>query len=62
MRFDLCITMGNDAMQTGMDIAESLRGVAALIEDETLDTLGMPAGPIKDINGNVVGGWEVRRV
>lgn len=49
-RFELNITLGNDAMQSGPDVARALREVADRIED------GLEArGPIRDANGNTVG-------
>ncbi len=49
-RFELSITLGNDAMQGGPDVARALRQVADRIED------GLEArGSIRDDNGNTVG-------
>jgi hypothetical protein len=58
--FNLTIELGNDAMQSPADIARALRRVA--------ETWGMiegaaavgEEGEIRDLNGNTVGGWEVR--
>lgn len=54
MTLTLIITLGNDAMQTGEDVAAALRTVAAKME-----TAGTGAnGRIRDTNGNTVGGWD----
>jgi hypothetical protein len=60
-QFILKIDLGNDAMKTPGDIIQALTGV--------IETLGensnhpaytkMNAGSIRDINGNVVGHYEV---
>ena len=52
-RFELHITMGNDAMQTGEDVAEALRRIADKLEHGRID------GPVMDLNGNKVGTWEL---
>ena len=66
MRFTVTITLGNEAMQTGMDIANSLRAVADHIDDpnqffeDPTDESGFDRyGKIRDLNGNTVGKWEV---
>ena len=55
-QFKLKITLGNDAMRTGEDIAHALQEVADRVEQHD-DT----AGRIFDANGNTVGKWEVTR-
>lgn len=55
LTFTLTITLGNDAMQDGGDIAEALEWVA----DHT-DIMGSREGSIRDRNGNTVGKWEVK--
>lgn len=50
-RFTLTIELGNDAMQTGADIADALRRVAARQEEWERGT----DGAIRDENGNTVG-------
>jgi hypothetical protein len=57
-QFTLKITLGNEAMQTGSDIAESLREIANRIE--TYDSMKFPETKIRDINGNSVGTWKVK--
>ncbi|HEX5426541.1 MAG TPA: hypothetical protein VFW94_23540 [Candidatus Acidoferrales bacterium] len=57
MNFQLSITLGNDAMQTGEDVIralfDSLKGEAHL-------PLGVGVGGVLwDVNGNTVGRWEV---
>lgn len=54
MRFTLNIKMGNEAMQTGEDIAAALHAVAYHVEQHDDST-----GSIFDENGNNVGKWEV---
>lgn len=58
----LRIDLGNDAMQTGTDVAAALRKIAARIDDE-IDGEDMPvtlSQTILDLNGNRVGQWNVR--
>lgn len=66
MVFSLRIELGNEAMQTGTDIAGALQElagrVATFAEDTNYDRgRGWPGtvGPIRDANGNTVGSWEV---
>jgi hypothetical protein len=61
-QFVLKINLGNDAMQTGYNIASALTKTARTIED--IGYLLNPEmngehGPIMDINGNKVGHWEI---
>ncbi len=51
--FELQILLGNDAMQTGEDVARALHEVASNLE------WGFLGGMIYDDNGNRVGQWEV---
>jgi len=53
--FTLKITLGNEAMQTGSDIARALRDIADDIEDQ--DQMSGTGGNIMDDNGNSVGKW-----
>lgn len=53
-RFELHITMANDAMQTDADLADALSSVI-----DRLDR-GTTAGTIRDINGNTVGEFRIR--
>ena len=55
LTFTLTITLGNDGMQDGGDIAEALEWVA----DHT-DIMGSRKGSIRDRNGNTVGSWAVK--
>ena len=61
MKFTLEIELGNDAMQTPADVRETLMDIAAL--KGTLAHLTkfgcFDAGNIRDVNGNIVGKWEV---
>jgi hypothetical protein len=52
-QFLLKINLGNDAMQTGSDIAGSIRVVADQLEN------GFSARAIWDINGNQVGQYKI---
>lgn len=60
--FNLTIKLGNDAMQSGDDVARALRSVADCLAN-TYDSLTLPedAGAIFDLNGNTVGRWEVAK-
>lgn len=51
-RFELQIELGNDAMQSGPDVAAALRQVADRIETDL-----EARGSIKDANGNTVGSY-----
>jgi hypothetical protein len=57
MTFTLKIKLGNEAMQTGEDIAEALQRIAG-----KLKYIGYPSsndyGNIRDVNGNRVGEWK----
>lgn len=58
-RFVLKIELGNDAMQNAMDVANALRNAAIKIETN-YDEMADARGPVKDVNGNTVGSWEVQ--
>jgi len=59
VKFTIEISLGNDAMQSGPDVAKALRKVADFIEAyESAATL-VGGGPIRDDNGNRVGKWGV---
>lgn len=51
-RFDLHIELGNEAMQSGPDVADALRTVADKIEHDL-----EAQGAIRDANGNTVGAY-----
>ena len=55
--FTLEIKLGNEAMQTGADIAELLRRLAGLVED--YGPSNVAAGNLRDVNGNSVGSWSL---
>jgi len=57
LTFTLTITLGNDGMQVGYDIAKALR-IAAEELDFYGEHFGSPAS-IHDRNGNTVGSWAV---
>ena len=61
MKLVITIALGNDAMRTPRDVAEAVsRHMKRLgskpFEDFETD---WPSGPIRDVNGNKVGEWEV---
>ena len=58
MRFVLTIQLGNDAMQTGEDVARALRETATLIDYGGVFSIP-DGGRIYDENGNTIGSWEV---
>ena len=53
--FVLSIRLGNDAMQSGPDVAAALRKVADRIESDL-----EARGKVRDANGNTVGEFEAR--
>jgi hypothetical protein len=66
MTFTLKIELGNEAMQTGTDIANALRELANHIDDpnqhfdDPTDESGFDRnGRIRDLNGNTTGTWKV---
>jgi hypothetical protein len=54
--FVLKIDMGNDAMKSPEDVAVALRALAG-----KLDAGGCHEGSVRDLNGNTIGHWELRR-
>jgi hypothetical protein len=61
MKFTLEIELGNDAMQTGYDVACALNG-AALSVTSTSPVETTETRYIRDANGNAVGTWQVEDV
>lgn len=57
-QFRLIIDLGNDAMKTGNDIAKALHNVGVSINSNYTPVV-RGDGNIRDINGNVVGHYEV---
>lgn len=57
-QFKLSITLGNDAMQTGADVADALMRTAAKFTEQ-VDFGPTERGTIFDLNGNLVGLFEV---
>ena len=57
-KFILEITLGNEAMQTPADIAGALYDAADRVGEGSPNS-GVRDGKIWDINGNVVGKYEV---
>lgn len=60
-KFQLTINLGNDAMQTGTDVAGALRAVAKRLEDNHGEFIfeDDDHGFCRDVNGNTVGKWTV---
>ena len=57
--FTLKIKLGNDAMQTGLDLADAINEVTDRLQDVMGDIAPGESGTIRDVNGNTVGKWEV---
>jgi hypothetical protein len=61
MTFSLKIHLGNDSMLTGFDLANAIRVTAnALENDFGADAVRKDSGLVFDLNGNIVGKWEVK--
>jgi hypothetical protein len=58
--FNLRILLTNSEMQTGDELAEAIGTVSAQISDRGEADDGA-RGIVRDINGNHVGGWQIRR-
>ena len=57
-QFTITITLGNDAMLTPTDVAETLNRVADTLWPQ--DKFGYGAsGGLYDVNGNRIGDWQV---
>jgi hypothetical protein len=62
MKFSLSIELGNEAMQSGFDVAGALEALTFYLRDlsEHSDTLEPQDGAfIHDTNGNRVGWWAI---
>lgn len=57
MEFTLTIMLGNEAMQTGVEIADALRKVADHVQNVGYGTSDIE-GKIRDENGNTVGSYQ----
>lgn len=55
MKFTLAISIDNDAMQTGRDISDALKQVAAKIHSHDMES--DYGNAVMDANGNKVGEW-----
>lgn len=55
-KLKLEIEIGNDAMQTRLDVAEALERVAIRLKTFGLDRA---SSKILDVNGNTVGKWQI---
>lgn len=60
LTFTLTITLGNDAMQTGEDVAEALNRAADNLWGVTEGLTREDSGTVWDANGNTVGEWSVQ--
>jgi hypothetical protein len=63
-KFVLEITLGNEGMQNSEDVKHALTDVIAALDRDYPDAIlctwaGLCNGGIRDINGNVVGHYEV---
>jgi hypothetical protein len=58
-QFILKITLGNEVMQTGGDIARAIRAMSFDIDWRGFVIHTVPYH-VKDINGNTVGSWQVK--
>lgn len=61
--FKIQIVLGDDAMQTPLDVGQAIELLALKLQnmdDEWLRGLAGQPQAIKDRNGNTVGQWEVR--
>lgn len=61
MKFQLEIELGNDAMQTYDDVSQALKSVRAYLKEyrQSEEVEADDNAPIRDLNGNTVGKWEV---
>lgn len=59
MTFHLEIELGNDAMQSGEDLARALKQVAKYLAFNTCKLTQADGKKIMDANGNSVGQWSV---
>ena len=59
-QFILKITLGNEAMITGYDIAGALKDIADKINDNEDMREFTGQKRIMDLNGNTVGSWSVK--
>ena len=61
-QFILKITLGNSAMLTPCDVVNALLTAVTDINDSVRngDKNGYLNGNIRDVNGNVVGSWQVK--
>jgi len=58
MKLHIDIELGNDAMQTGWQVAKAIMNCRMASTDPTPMQVG-ERGMIKDANGNTVGEWKV---
>ena len=58
MEFRFILSIGNDAMQSGVDLAGALRR-AAMYFDNVGDLEPMHAESVRDFNGNRVGQFKI---
>ena len=55
-QFILKISLGNEAMQTGQDITDTL----TRLHFERYYSVDGLSGCVRDVNGNTVGSWQVK--
>lgn len=65
MKLTLTIETGNDAMQTGDDLAKALKAVSKTVANifeggEPMGDFAVSPMTIRDDNGNRVGSWEIQ--
>jgi hypothetical protein len=64
VRFTLQLDLGNEAMQTAQDVADTLIDVAVELREtdpgRPLNPTDVVSVAIRDENGNEVGAWEVK--
>lgn len=58
-QFTVTIELGNDAMQTGRDIANALEELSQRLLTYAGPIRGTDDGVIADENGNTIGKWEI---
>ena len=61
MEFKLTIALGNDALQTGTDLATALENVARKLREEygCEKPRHFDSRNVRDSNGNTVGRWSL---
>jgi hypothetical protein len=61
VKFELTISLGNDAMNNEQDLADAIRKVANSVEQFSIEAGStIIGGTTRDENGNKVGTWFVQ--